>query len=60
MLSELGCNPQTSRARFGRLSTGFGLKGGGRSGQALVIHRICRAPARGFHTPTRDAEEVMG
>ena len=60
MLDEPGCNPQTSRARFGRSLPGSGTKGGVRSGAASVIHRICSPAGGGFHTATRDAEEVSG
>lgn len=60
MLDEPGCNPQTSRARFGRSSPGFAPRAGGMAAAASVIHRICSAAARGFHTATPDPEEVIG
>ena len=60
MLDEPGCNPQTSRARFGGSTPGFAPRRGGVGAATSVIHRICSAAAGGFHTATPDAEEVIG
>ena len=60
MLDEPGCNPQTSRARFGRSAPDFAPRGAGVAATASLIHRICSAGAPGFHTATADPQEVIG